>query len=179
MYNDYGYSSSSDFGGATLGIGAWLFILAVFIFYIIVYWKIYKKAGCPGWACIVPFYCNYKMSMFTFGSIVPFVLTFIPIVNLFAILAMQWKTAIVFGKGTGFGILTLFCPSVCLPIIAFGKAEYVGIDGDGGGYNPRVNNQYDPRFTNQDPYANPYNQGYGQSYDQNPYGQGYYDPNRR
>ena len=33
-----------------------IFYLAVIIFFIGAYWKIFVKAGKPGWACIIPIY---------------------------------------------------------------------------------------------------------------------------
>lgn len=41
-------------------IGAYLvLILLIGVFFIIVQWKIFTKAGQPGWAVLVPFYNIY------------------------------------------------------------------------------------------------------------------------
>ena len=50
--------NSSDVLGVTFGfIGIlFIFLLAIIIFMIVVKWKMYEKAGKPGWASIVPVY---------------------------------------------------------------------------------------------------------------------------
>ena len=38
------------------GIGVIVFMLAIIVFMIICQWKVFAKAGKPGWACLVPIY---------------------------------------------------------------------------------------------------------------------------
>ena len=48
-----------------------MFILVVFaicIVMIIAEWKLFKKAGQPGWAAIVPFYNAYVLTKITWGN---------------------------------------------------------------------------------------------------------------
>jgi hypothetical protein len=48
---------NTDYGSGTgMGIGLWLFYMVVAVFYIFCMWKIFVKAGKPGWAAIVPIY---------------------------------------------------------------------------------------------------------------------------
>jgi len=42
--------------GESLGIVAYLLYLIVIVFYIYSMWRIYAKAGKPGWAAIIPIY---------------------------------------------------------------------------------------------------------------------------
>lgn len=53
------YGSEAEALNALLSIfaGFWLIILAFFVLNIVAGWKIFEKAGQPGWASIVPFYC--------------------------------------------------------------------------------------------------------------------------
>lgn len=55
------YGSEAAAINALLSIfaGFWLVILAFFVLNIVAGWKIFEKAGQPGWASIVPFYNSY------------------------------------------------------------------------------------------------------------------------
>ena len=50
----YDYSSSVDSAGGILaGLGVFfLFVSVIGIFSLVCMWKLFKKAGKPGWACI-------------------------------------------------------------------------------------------------------------------------------
>lgn len=64
-YTTYVTTSSS------LGMGMLIFdliVLALCIVSIVALWKIYKKAGEHGWACLVPFYNNYVFYRMTWGN---------------------------------------------------------------------------------------------------------------
>ena len=50
---------NSDYGGSLYGSFVfWVFYIAVIVFYIICMWKIFVKAGKPGWASIIPIYSS-------------------------------------------------------------------------------------------------------------------------
>lgn len=101
-----------------------LFSLAVAIVMIVSYWKLFTKAGRPGWAAIIPFYSNYVMSEIEFGNGLWFLLLFVPVVNTILAYYMMVKFPYVYGKGAGFMVLTFFFPYVMFPILAFGDSEY-------------------------------------------------------
>ena len=100
--------------------------LAVCVFLLVCEWKLFKKAGKPGWACIIPFYNLYVLFDIIYGKGVKFLLLLVPILNVIISVAVSIRTSQVFGKGTGLGVLNLFFPFVVLPILAFGDAEYKG-----------------------------------------------------
>lgn len=100
--------------------------LAVCVFLLVCEWKLFKKAGKPGWACIVPFYNLYVLFDIIYGKGVKFLLLLVPILNVIISVAVSIRTSQVYGKGTGLGVLNLFFPFVVLPILAFGDAEYKG-----------------------------------------------------
>ncbi len=103
-----------------------VFCLALAVVMLVALWKIYKKAGKPGWACIVPFYSQYCLFDIAMGNGWLFLLSFVPCVNIVMSIICYLKLAKAFGKGTGFGIgLILLCP-IFIMILGFGKAEYVG-----------------------------------------------------
>lgn len=87
-------------------------------------WKIYTKAGYPGWTAIVPFYnCVIQLRM-TNRPLWWVVLLFVPIVNAVLFVLMTRRTAGVFGKGIGFTLGLIFLPFIFYPILGFGKAHY-------------------------------------------------------
>ncbi len=55
MYNSY--SALNLLGGMLYTMI--LLVIAYFVLKIVADWKIFEKAGQPGWASIVPFYSNY------------------------------------------------------------------------------------------------------------------------
>jgi hypothetical protein len=129
---DYSYSYPSGADQAAAGLGfmivcaMWLVMLVFLAFYIVGLWRIFAKAGKPGWAAIVPVY-NYIILLEIIGR--PewwVVLLFIPGVNLVMLIIMMIDLARSFGKGGGFVVGLILLPYVFLPILGFGSAQYVG-----------------------------------------------------
>lgn len=121
---------------ATLGI----FLLAFLIFIVIINWKLFTKAGKPGWASIIPIYnsivlleiIGYKWYYIfvLFASVIPTIGSII--VLLFSITSYI-KLAKSYGKETGFGIGLLFLYPIFGAMLAFSKkTKYVGpaVNGD-------------------------------------------------
>jgi hypothetical protein len=107
------------------------FYLAVIIFMIVVYWKIFEKAGQPGWASIVPFYNTYVLIV-NILEMPPiwFWLLLVPCANIVVLIILAFmipfKLAEKFGKDVGFAIGLLLLGIIFLPILAFGDARYRG-----------------------------------------------------
>jgi hypothetical protein len=110
--------------GSFIGV---LFALVTCIILIAAMWKIFVKAGKPGWAVFVPFYGNYCQFNITFGCGWLFLLMFVPCVNFVIMIMLYFKLAKVFGKGVGFGFGLLFLPFIFLPILGFGDDRYIGV----------------------------------------------------
>lgn len=100
--------------------------LAISIVVLVGFWKVFEKAGKPGWGAIVPFYNLYCLFDMSFGTGWLFLLTFVPCVNVVMIIIMYIKLATAFDKGIGFGIGILFLPYIFIPMLGFGDAQYVG-----------------------------------------------------
>lgn len=109
---------------------AYIVSMAVCILMIVSYWKLFKKAGQPGWAAIVPVY-NFVV-MFKVAKMNPWLilLFLVPIVNFVAIIVLDImlciNTAKAFGKDAGYGVGLLFLPVIFYPMLALGNAEYEG-----------------------------------------------------
>lgn len=146
-YDYYDYSTtyadnSSDVAGAFAGIAAfwvafWIICMAFVVVQIVAMWKLFKKAGRPGWASIIPVY-NYIV-LIQVAEAPMWYLALVFLVNPVGLLMTYIKVAEKFGKSAGFGILIWFFPFVGLPILAFGKSQYLGMTV--GQYQQPVYNQ--------------------------------------
>lgn len=123
-------------GGGIGGIIALLILVVILVFYIITCWKVYSKAGKPGWAAIIPIYNMIVFLQICGKPLWWLILWFIPIVNIIIFILLSVALAQVFGKGTGFGIGLVLLGFIFYPILAFGSAKYVGPGGQSGEASP-------------------------------------------
>ena len=100
--------------------------LIVTVIMIVALWKIFTKAGQPGWASIIPFYNLYIMLKIVGRPGWWLILFFIPFVNLVVGIMLSLDTAKAFGKDTLFAIGLILLGPIFYPILAFGDARYVG-----------------------------------------------------
>jgi hypothetical protein len=148
---DYNYSAELE-GGALGALFAvyMLIMIAIYVVTVVGLWKMYVKAGRPGWAAIIPFY-NWWVWVemigrprWWFWALVASVLvSWIPIVGIilgilmFVLYLMGClDMAKAFGRGSGTGVGLWLVPFVFAPILGFGDAQYVGpvTAPAGGGY---------------------------------------------
>ena len=127
-----------------------IFILVIgwYILQVVAYWKIFEKAGEPGWKAIVPFYNTYTQYKFPWntrpfwivliGGIVGGILQeategipsllgtlIVLIVAIFNIISLN-KLAKAFGHGVGFTIGLFFLNPIFMLILGFSGDEYIG-----------------------------------------------------
>jgi uncharacterized membrane protein YhaH (DUF805 family) len=121
-------ASEGGAGGAIAGIIVGVIYLAVVGLMVASMWKIFSKAGKPGWACLVPIYNSVVMLQVAGKPVWWLVLMFIPFVNFVVALLTVVGIAKNFGKGTGFALGMVFLSPIFFPMLAFGDAEYVGED---------------------------------------------------
>ena len=108
------------------GIGGGIVGLLVAVLLIASMWKVFAKAGKPGWAAIVPIYNLITLLEIAGKPLWFIVLFFIPGVNFIALLLVAIGVANAFGKGTGFGLGLAFLGPIFYPLLAFGDATYQG-----------------------------------------------------
>ena len=124
------YSSMMDPAAAGAMAGAmmiyYIILLAVSIISIIGMWKMFDKAGKPGWAAIVPFYNMYCLFEIGWGNGWMFLLMFVPCVGTVFQIILFFKLASAFGRGVGFGFGLLFLSPIFYMILGFGEADYIG-----------------------------------------------------
>src|SRR5438034_7855705 len=91
-------------GAGTIGI----VYVVVIVVMIAAVWKIFTKAGQPGWASIVPIYNFIVMLRIAGKPAWWFLLMFIPVVNFVVLIIVLLSFARNFGKGGGFAMGLLF-----------------------------------------------------------------------
>jgi len=103
-----------------------LFWLAIAVFYIYVAWKIFEKAGKPGWAAIIPIY-NVIVVLEIVGRPIWWVLLFlIPVVSFVVSIIVAIDLSKSFGHGPLYGFGLAFLGFIFGPILAFGSDTYRG-----------------------------------------------------
>jgi hypothetical protein len=98
--------------------------LALIALVLVAFWKVFEKAGRPGWQAIVPFYNLYVLCQIVGWPGWYLVFFLIPLVNMVMTVVLQFKVAGVFKKGVGFAIGLILLPIVFLPILGFGDDTY-------------------------------------------------------
>lgn len=112
-----------------------LIYLGILALLIVSNWKIYTKAGKPGWACIIPIY-NVIILLEIIGK--PWWWLFLMMIPLANIVFAIWAVNLLsksFGKTEGFTVGLLLLPIIFYPILGLGDATYKGPAGD---YKPQT-----------------------------------------
>ena len=92
-------------------------------------WRIYVKAGEPGWASIVPLFSQYTLCSVVGRPVWWLIFLLIPYVNFVFWLIVAMDLARVFSRSKAFGIGLWLLPFVFLPILGYGSAEYTAPTG--------------------------------------------------
>jgi len=116
------YTTSAGGGSAVPGIIGLLIGLLI----IVAIWKVFTKAGQPGWASIIPIYNLYIWCKIVGRPWWWILLMLIPFVNFIVGIILCIDLAKSFGKGAGFGIGLALLGVIFFPILGFGSAQYQG-----------------------------------------------------
>jgi hypothetical protein len=130
--SDY-YTNSADIPTEALGIFAGIFmfvmfiVLIVWLINIIFQWKVFVKAGKPGWAALIPIY--NVIVMFEIAGLPAWnvVLLFVPLLNVYILVKADINLSKNFGKPGMFALGLIFLPIVFWGILAFDSSVYVPI----------------------------------------------------
>ena len=99
---------------------------AVYLFFLVATWKLYSKAGRPGWASLIPIYTTVVFCQICGRSGWLTLALMIPGVNIIVSIMLTVDLARVFGRGAGFVLGLIFLSPIFFPILAFGSSRYVG-----------------------------------------------------
>ena len=100
--------------------------LLIGLLIIVAMWKVFAKAGQPGWASIIPIYNLYIWCKIVGRPWWWILLMLIPFVNFIVGIILSIDLAKSFGKGVGFGIGLALLGIIFWPILGFGSAQYQG-----------------------------------------------------
>ena len=98
--------------------------LGFIVLIIVSQWKVFTKARQPGWACLVPFYNIYIMTVIAQKPAWWTIILLIPIVNIIFLVMLLNGISTAFGKGVGFTFGLLFLSIIFWPILAFDNSSY-------------------------------------------------------
>ena len=122
---------------SVFGVFLLVIMLTIAVIVIIAEWRIYEKAGKPGWAVLIPFY-NIIVLLEIVGK--PFWWIFLFLVPFVNIVFGVWMTNLLsksFGKDEAFTVGLILLGFVFYPILGFGDAKYIGP----AGQQPDLNGQ--------------------------------------
>jgi hypothetical protein len=108
------------------GLVFWIVCLVLIIFEIASYWRVYQKAGKPGWASIIPIYNAIVLLEIVGRPWWWILLWLIPLVNIVVGIIVILDLAKSFGKGVGFALGIIFLTFIFIPVLAWGDAQYQG-----------------------------------------------------
>jgi len=113
-----------------------LFMLVLVVFYVICGWKVFEKAGQPGWAALIPIYSSYILTKIIGKPWYWLLLMLIPYIG---IIWSIWAINLLsksFGKSEGFTVGLILLWFIFWPILAFDKSiQYQGPAGNPGAAN--------------------------------------------
>jgi hypothetical protein len=99
----------------------------IFLIVVAGLWKVFIKAGEPGWAAIIPIYNYYVILKIVERPWWWLLLLLVPIVNLIVSIIVAIDLAKSFGKDAAYGIILLWLlNAIGYLILGFGDAEYQG-----------------------------------------------------
>ena len=127
----YSYTSSSS----TLEPAALMAVLGIVFFIVLIVmipvfvgmWKVFEKAGKPGWAALVPIYNTIVLLELADKPTWWVVLTFISPINIVILALAYIELAKKFGKDSSWAIIWLvILPVIGWPMLGFGDARFQG-----------------------------------------------------
>ncbi len=105
-----------------------LLCLALVVLTFIIHWKVYEKAGQPGWAVFIPIYNFIVLLKIVNKPWWWLFLMIIPIANIIFLIIILSRLSKSFGKGDGFTVGLFFLNIIFWGILAFGDSVYTKIE---------------------------------------------------
>ena len=97
-------SIGAYFAGLTTSMIIFYCVISIIIWIltIVAHWKIFTKAGKPGWASLIPIYNLYVLFQISGFNGWMFLLLLIPFVDVVVLVLLFYKLSKAFGKGIGY-----------------------------------------------------------------------------
>jgi hypothetical protein len=106
------------------GVFVPLISLAILAAVIAGVWKVFTKAGQPGWGALIPIYNVVLLLQIAKRPLWWLLLLLVPLVNMIVAVIVSIDIAKQFGKGPGFGLGLAFLGFVFYPVLGFSDARY-------------------------------------------------------
>lgn len=135
-----GEEAAAVLASMCMAMSCWIVLLLPMI---IGMWKVYTKAGEPGWASIVPIYNVMVLAKIAGRDPVYGLLTLIPLAGIIFYIIILLDVAKQFDVGGGFVAGLILLPMVFWPILGFGSATFRGRRGGSGGGRRSARSRYD------------------------------------
>jgi hypothetical protein len=113
-------------GGDLIGAVFLLLAVAIFVVMILGIWKMFVKAGQPGWAAIIPIYNLYILLKIVGRPWWWMILLLIPFVNFVLSIFVYNDLAKSFGRGVLFTVGLIFLAPIFFCVLGFGSDKYIG-----------------------------------------------------
>ncbi len=91
-------------------------------------WKVFDKAGQPGWACLIPIYNLYIFTVIAGREWWWMLLCIIPYIGFIFAIILTVDIAKSFGKSVPYGLGLAFLGFIFWPMLGFSDARYIGPD---------------------------------------------------
>ncbi|XVG96190.1 DUF5684 domain-containing protein [Eubacteriales bacterium KG127] len=115
---------------ALFGGTVWIIGLAIYIVTVIGLWKVFTKAGIPGWLSLIPIVNLFMIVKIATGNALIAIGYFIPIVNIIVPFYVNYQLAKAYGKGIGFFLGLTFLAPIFIIILGFDDSQYIGPGGE-------------------------------------------------
>jgi hypothetical protein len=110
-----------------MGYLLFLVYIAIVVACVVGMWKVFEKAGQPGWASIIPFYNLYILTCeIAKKEIMWFIIYIIPCTAIVGAIVVGLQVAKKFGKSEAYGIGLGLLPMIFYPMLGFGQDKYQG-----------------------------------------------------
>ena len=126
MFQDTGLGDTGGFFAGLFGTTCGFVYFAMLVMVVVGLWKMYEKAGKPGWAAIIPIYNVWVLLEIVGRPGWWLLLLFIPVVNFVIWIIIAIDLAKSFGHDILFAIGLMLLPEFFYLILGFGSSEYRG-----------------------------------------------------
>lgn len=108
---------------ASFGVAYYIVMIVIAVLEIIGMWKIFEKAGLPGWYAIIPYFNLYWLFKISWGNGWLFLLCLVCGIGY---IMLPFKLAPAYGKGIGFAFGLLLLGPIFYIIMGFDSSTYQG-----------------------------------------------------
>ncbi len=121
--------TESEMAGAgslfAMGGVAMVLLLGIVIVFIAALWRVFSKAGEPGWAALIPLYNTYILLKIGGKPGWWLLLFLVPLVNIVMFFLLSIAVAKAFGRSAAFGVVLLcLLGGIGYLILGFGSSQY-------------------------------------------------------